>query len=90
MAALELAKQHGIEDRFLLMAMMFGGHADANDYHNAGFNEELLSYYLTKADFINHKKVAEFKIFNDTSSLRFKEVLISLNTVAYKKGSATK
>lgn len=76
-----------IEDRFLLMAMMFGGHSDKHDFHLVGFNEELLSYYLGKADFINHNKVAEFEIFHDTSSLRFKGELISLNTVAYKKAN---
>lgn len=77
--------QQDIEDRFLLMGMMFGGHADNNDYHKVGFNEELLSYYLEKADFINYKKVVEFGIFQDTSSLKFKGELISLNSVAYKK-----
>jgi len=77
--------RQNIEERFLLMGMMFGGHADENDYHKVGFNEELLSYCLGKAGFINHKKVSEFGIFPDTSSLRFKDQLISLNIVAYKK-----
>ena len=78
-------EQQDIEDRFLLMGMMFGGHGDNNDYHNVGFNEELLSYCLGKSNFINHKKVAEHLIFQDTSSLRFKGELISLNMVAYKR-----
>ncbi len=71
-------------DRFLLMSMIFGGHVDNHDYHNVGLNEELLAYCLIKTNFVNIKRVDEFGLFKDTSSLRFKGLLISLNIVAYK------
>ncbi len=79
-----------IDDRFLLMSMMFGGHVDDYDYHKVGLNEELLCHCLEKAEFVDTKKVTEFGMFEDTSNLRFKGELISLNMVTYKKTSCIK
>jgi predicted SAM-dependent methyltransferase len=76
-----------IDYRFLMMSMMFGGHADNHDYHNVGLNEELLSHCLKMADFVDARRVTEFGVFEDTSNLTFKGERISLNMVAYKKTS---
>ncbi len=72
------------EERFHVMRMIFGGHTDAHDYHSVGLNGEFLRSYLVAAGFKEMKKVDEFGIFNDSSSLRFKGSLISLNVIARK------
>jgi predicted SAM-dependent methyltransferase len=77
--------KHTLSDRFFLMSMIFGGHADKHDYHYVGLNEELLSHCLRLAGFIDIRKVAGFGIFDDTSNLKFKEQPISLNMVAHKR-----
>jgi hypothetical protein len=63
---------------------MFGGHIDQYDYHVVGLNEEFLTDVLNAAGYVNIKKVAEFGLFNDTSSMLFKGVAISLNMIAEK------
>jgi predicted SAM-dependent methyltransferase len=85
LAKLLLTKeQMTINERFHVMRMMFGGHVNTYDYHFAGLNEEFLRGYLEEAGFGAIKKVEEFGIFQDTSSMRFKGELISLNLVAKK------
>lgn len=71
-----------VNDRFQLMRMMFGGHTDPFDYHQVGFNWEFLTHYLTEAGFRTISRVEEFGLVNDTSGMRFKGQLISLNLVA--------
>lgn len=71
-------------ERFLVMRMMFGAHSDAFDYHLVGLNEESLGEYLRQSGFVLYQRIDEFCIFNDTSSMRFKGELISLNIVAIK------
>lgn len=73
-----------VQDRFHVMRMMFGGRMDAHDVHYAGLNLDFLGNFLADAGFRDIKKVSEFKEFNDTSSLRFGGVLISLNIDALK------
>lgn len=74
-----------VNDRFRLMRMMFGGHTDSFDYHQVGLNWEFLTHFLTEAGFCHIKQVGEFGLFKDTSSLRFKGQLISLNLVAERR-----
>lgn len=76
-------------DRFMLMRMIMGGHSDRYDYHSVAFNQESLVYYLAESGFDNIRRCAEFRLFDDTSSLRFKTELISLNLIA-EKPSLTK
>lgn len=71
-------------ERFQVMLMMFGGHADAHDRHEIGFNEESLAYFLRSAGFVNPLRVHALGKFRDTSELEFKGVRISLNMVAEK------
>jgi predicted SAM-dependent methyltransferase len=73
-----------VQDRFLVMRMIFGGHIDKHDYHLVGLNEEFLTGYLHEAGFTGMRRVKDFGLFDDTSSMRLKEVPISLNMVAVK------
>jgi predicted SAM-dependent methyltransferase len=72
------------QDRFLVMRMIFGGHIDKYDYHLVGLNEEFLASYLHMAGFVNIRRVSDFGLFDDTSSMVLKTIPISLNMVAMK------
>src|SRR5271169_4570362 len=61
-----------VDERFHVMRMIFGGHVDQYDYHVTGLNEEFLTGFLNAAGYVNIKKVQEFSLFNDTSSMLFK------------------
>lgn len=85
LAQLILAKDRlTVNERFFVMRMVFGGHIDRYDYHMVGLNEDFLTEFLTAAGFMNLRRVAEFGLFTDTSSMRFKDVPISLNLIAEK------
>ena len=73
-----------VEERFFVMRMMFGGHVDEYDYHLVGLNEEFLANLLRSTGYVNIKRVKGFGLFEDTSSMVFKGVLISLNMIAEK------
>lgn len=73
-----------IDERFFVMRMIFGGHIDQYDYHLVGLNEEFLTEYLLAAGYVNIKRVDELGLFKDTSSMRFKDRLISVNMIAEK------
>jgi predicted SAM-dependent methyltransferase len=76
-----------VNDRFMVMRMIFGGHVDRNDYHLVGLNEEFLCHFLTRAGFPLLRRVPSFGIFKDTSELQFKGIPISLNVIAIKPTS---
>jgi predicted SAM-dependent methyltransferase len=73
-----------VEDRYLVMRMIFGGHIDEYDYHLAGLNEEFLRKFLHDAGFTGMRRVAAFGLFDDTSSAVLKNVPFSLNVIADK------
>jgi len=73
-----------MEQRFHLTRIIFGAHTDRFDYHLAGFNREFLENFLQSAGFINVLVVEHLNLFDDTSSLRFVGVPISLNIIAKK------
>lgn len=73
-----------LEERFLVMRIIFGGHMDEYDYHVVGLNEEFLRNYLTSIGFINIARVDQFGLFDDTSNMQFKGVAISVNLIAEK------
>jgi len=75
-----------IDERFFVMRMIFGGHIDKYDYHVTGLNAEFLTEFLNAAGYINIRRVQEFGLFNDTSSMLFKGTAISLNIIAEKGG----
>ena len=78
-------KKLTIDERFEVMRMIFGGHADKYDYHVVGLNEEFLTGYLNASGYIKIRKVHKFGFFNDMSSFLFKGVAISLNIIAEKR-----
>ena len=71
-----------VGDRFLVMRMMFGGHVDRFDYHQAGLNHELLTVYLERVGFLDSKRVESLALFDDSSLLTVNGRLISLNMIA--------
>lgn len=73
-----------VEERFMVMRMIFGGHIDEYDYHLAGLNEEFLRKFLHDAGFTGMRRVAAFGLFDDTSSAVLKNVPFSLNVIADK------
>ena len=73
-----------VDERFHVMRMIFGGHIDEYDYHLVGLNQDFLARYLQDAGFASVEKVDEFRIFADTSSMKYKGELISLNLIATK------
>lgn len=77
-----------VDERFFVMRMMFGGHVDKYDYHAVGLNEDFLATFLNDSGYVNIKRVREFGLFNDTSTMLFKGVAISLNMVAEKRAMA--
>lgn len=75
-----------LDERFFVMRMMFGGHTDRYDYHVVGLNEEFLARYLAQAGFVRARRVENFGLFQDTSTMDFKGMPISVNLVAEKPG----
>ena len=73
-----------VDDRFLVMRMIFGGHFDEYDYHVVGLNEEFLTNYLHHSGYVKMKRVKEFGLFDDGSTETFKGMPISLNMIAEK------
>jgi len=85
LAGIILSKtQLTIDERFFVMRMIFGGHVDKYDYHLVGLNEEFLHAFLHSAGYVNIRKVNEFGFFQDTSTMLYKGVAISLNMIAEK------
>jgi predicted SAM-dependent methyltransferase len=73
-----------LEERFLVMRMIFGGHTDPFDYHYTGLNEEFLTEFLQGAGFTSITRVESLGCFNDTSEMEFVGTRISLNMTARK------
>lgn len=73
-----------VDERFFVMRMIFGGHVDQYDYHAVGLNEDFLTAFLNACGYTNIRRVQNFGLFDDTSTLLFKGVAISLNMVAEK------
>lgn len=73
-----------VGERYFVMRMIFGGHVDRYDYHQVGLNTEFLAGFLQAAGFVHIRRVASFGFFNDTSTMTFKGVPISLNLTSEK------
>lgn len=85
LSELMLAKDRlNLDERFMVMRMMFGGHIDAFDYHYTGLNEEFLAEFLTVSGFDSIKRVDSLGFFADTSEMEYKGTRISLNMTARK------
>jgi predicted SAM-dependent methyltransferase len=70
--------------RFQVMRMIFGGRTTEYDVHHVGLTFESLGQFLREAGFRDVRRVSEFGLFQDTSTLRFGGVAISLNVEARK------
>ncbi len=86
LARLFVADGLALELRFAVVKMMFGGHFDEHDYHQVGFDFEILAYFLREAGFEDIARVDDFGLFDDTSRLVFAGVPISLNVTARRPG----
>jgi hypothetical protein len=64
--------------------MIFGGCLDEYGYHTVGLNQDFLVLLLQSAGYVNIQRVENFSLFEDTSSMVFKEIPISLNMIAEK------
>ncbi len=72
------------DDRFMAMRMIFGGQTTDYDFHKAGYDEGILRGFLTEAGFVDIRKVENFDLFQDTSTMAFHGKPVSLNMVARK------
>ncbi len=73
-----------VNQRFLVMRMIFGGHVDAHDYHLVGLNQDFLAGFLTAAGFHKLQRVTRHGLFQDTSDTVVAGTSISLNITAMK------
>lgn len=76
--------QLNIGERFSVMRILFGGHVDKYDYHVVGLNYDILVKLLAVAGFEAIRKVDEFRMFQDASSMKFRGQYISVNVIAKK------
>jgi predicted SAM-dependent methyltransferase len=67
-----------------LMRMVFGGHIDKNDYHMFLYTRPMIKEILLNAGFDQITFLKKLDIFDDTSSMRYDNTLISLNLSATK------
>ena len=72
------------EGRFHVMRMMFGGRTTAYDVHFVGLTFEFLGSFMNDAGFREIRRVPNFGLFDDTSTLLFGDAPISLNVEARK------
>lgn len=79
----------GVNERFQIMRMMFGGHVDAHDVHLVGLNAEFLAGYLKEAGFETVQRVPRHGLFADTSDMVVAGTPISLNVNAFKPVTVT-
>ena len=70
------------DGRFRIMQLMFGERKNAYDVNCAGFNFEFLHAFLHETGFRDIRRVTEFGLFDDASTLVFANVPISLNVEA--------
>lgn len=71
-------------ERHHIMRIIFGGQINEHDVHKVGFDFETLVLYLEEVGFQEYERVHEFGLFNDCSSLRLMDTLISLNVIVTK------
>lgn len=85
LAHLLLQRQHlDVNQRFMVMRMIFGGHVNRADYHQVGLNQDFLAAFLREAGFAHAERVARHGLFNDTSDMVFAGRPISLNVLALR------
>lgn len=71
-------------EKHYLMRILFGAHTNEYDVHKVGFDIDILGMYLEEVGFEEYEQVSEFGFFNDCSSMKLMDTLISLNAIATK------
>ncbi len=71
-------------ERIQIMAMMFGGQTNQYDVHKVGLDFETLGLFVGEAGFSEYEAVSEFNLFQDCSTIRVMDTLISLNVIVTK------
>jgi predicted SAM-dependent methyltransferase len=84
LARVVLDRKLSIDERFFAQRMIFGGQADAYDYHKVGLTFDFLKRFLDEAGFRGVQRVKFFNLFNDTTSMIIAGQGISLNVSAMK------
>jgi len=72
------------EEKFWVSRLIYGGQTDPWDFHKGGYSGELLGEFLFATGFRDIERVNAFGLFQDTTTLAFKGVPISLNVQARK------
>lgn len=76
-------------ERMQLMGILYGGQTNQWDVHKAGFDFDILAMYLEEVGFLEYEQISEFGLFDDCSSMRLLDTLISLNVIATKGEAST-
>jgi predicted SAM-dependent methyltransferase len=71
--------QASANEQFKIMRMMMGGQIEPFDFHKVGFSHNILVALLKEHGFKDFRRIDDFKLFDDTSKLRFAGIPISLN-----------
>lgn len=71
-------------ERIHLMSIFYGGHTNEFDVHRVGFDFDTLAMFLEEVGFEEYERLTEFSLFDDCSSMRILDTLISLNVAATK------
>ena len=71
--------QQSANEQFKIMRMMMGGQIEPFDFHKVGFSFNILVALLKPHGFKDFRRVDDFRLFEDTSKLRFSGTPISLN-----------
>ena len=72
------------DGRWSVMRMMFGGRTSEQDVHQSGLTLEFMLAFLGELGFRDIKRVQAFGLFDDSSTLTFGGVPVSLNIEAWK------
>jgi predicted SAM-dependent methyltransferase len=73
-----VARQNANE-QFKIMRMIMGGQIEPFDFHKVGFSRNILIALLKRHGFKDFRQIDDFRLFEDTSKLRFEGRPISLN-----------
>ena len=71
--------QASANEQFKIMRMMMGGQIEPFDFHKVAFSHNILVALLKPYGFKDFRRMDDFRLFEDTSKLRFAGVPISLN-----------
>ena len=68
-----------VDSQFWVQRMIMGGQVEPYDFHKTGFSERILVGFLARHGFRDFRRVDDFKLFNDCSTIVFAGARISLN-----------